>query len=220
MGYRHRFIQASCELPLGKVVCVGRNYAEHAKELNNPVPTTPILFMKPATAVVPLEPEFSIPAGLGECHHETEVALLIGTNLTRASVEQARNAIVGYGLGLDLTLRDIQNSLKVNGHPWEIAKGFDGACPLSAFVPAAEIEVPELLTLKLTINDVVRQSGCVSDMIMPMFELVAYISKHFTLQAGDVVLTGTPAGVGPLAAGDRLALCLNGKYPFSTSVQR
>lgn len=218
MNYQHRFINAACELPLGKVVCVGRNYAEHAKELNNPIPTAPLLFIKPATAVVSLEPGFAIPDGLGECHHETEVALLIGVDLTRASIVEARKAVLGYGLGLDLTLRDIQNTLKAKGHPWEVAKSFDGACPLSAFVPADEINEPERLTLELKINDEIRQSGCVSDMITPLFELVAYITQHFTLRAGDVVLTGTPAGVGPLVKGDNLALCLDGKYQFSSGV--
>lgn len=216
--YAHRYLETGCDLPVGKVVCVGRNYAEHARELNNPVPAEPILFIKPASSLVSLEGEWAIPQGLGEVHHETEVALLIGQRLQRASAEQARAAVVGYGLALDLTLRDLQSQLKQKGHPWERAKAFDGGCPLSSFVPAEQVANPEQLTFSLNVNGLLRQQGDVRDMMMPLFELVAHISQWFTLNPGDVVLTGTPAGVAALASGDELVLELDGYARFAARV--
>src|SRR5690606_22522641 len=140
--YRHGLEGKTLDLPVGKAVCDGRNYAEHAKELNNPVPTSPILFMKPSTAIVALADGFAIPQDQGECHHELELAVLIGKPLKNASEAEVRNAILGYGIGLDLTLRDLQNRLKEKSHPWEVAKAFDGANPLSGFIAAAKIPRP------------------------------------------------------------------------------
>ena len=209
MSYMHRFIDGSpCDLALGKVVCVGRNYAAHAKELNNPVPSTPMLFIKPTTAVVAIDEAVVIPKGKGACHHELEVSVLIGERLTNATVESARKGIVGYGLGLDLTLRDVQDRLKEKGHPWEVAKAFDGSCPLTAFVPRDQIADPLTLDLRLERNGVLQQKGNTSDMITGIFDLVAFMSTQFTLLPGDVVMTGTPAGVGPLESGDELTLTL------------
>lgn len=213
MNYEHQYLDGrAIDLPVGKVVCVGRNYAAHARELNNPVPETPILFLKPRTAIVPMAPAFAIPAGRGECHHETEIALLIGQPLTNASEAEALDAIVGIGLGLDLTLRDVQNELKAKGHPWEVAKAFDGACPLSPFqAPAA---FPDLADIRfsLLVNGVERQAGHSADMITPMLKLLSYISTIFTLEPGDVVLTGTPAGVAALKSGDELELKLGAMW--------
>ncbi|PCJ45638.1 MAG: isomerase/hydrolase [Moraxellaceae bacterium] len=212
MSYRHQFVEPFCDqagdLPLGKVVCVGRNYAEHAKELNNAIPATPMLFIKPATSVVGLETPISIPQDKGRCHHELEVSVLIGKTLVNATAEESKQAVIGYGLGLDLTLRDVQDRLKANGHPWEAAKAFDGACPLSQFIPAAEISNPLTLNLTLERNGQLQQQGNTAEMITGIFELIAYMSTMFTLLPGDVVMTGTPAGVGPLLAGDQLVLTL------------
>lgn len=218
MSYQHILDGKKLDLPVGKVVCVGRNYAEHAKELNNPVPTAPILFMKPATAIVPLEPAFDIPKNQGECHHELEMAVLIGQPLKYADEAAAKNAVLGYGVGLDLTLRDLQNKLKEKSHPWEVAKAFDGANPLSGFVSANRIADPEHTDIELTVNGSVRQKGNTSDMITPVFRLIAYISDYFTLLPGDVVMTGTPAGVAALQAGDKLTLHLADKIACSTRV--
>lgn len=209
MQYQHRFVDGQrAAWPLGKVVCVGRNYAEHAKELNNPVPTSPLLFMKPATSAVALKAPIHLPLNQGPCHFETEIAVLIGETIRQASVETIAPKVAGYGIGLDLTLRQLQDQLKAKGYPWEMAKAFDGACPLSAFVPAQAIVHPEHLGLSTHINGELRQYGFVSEMITPLFELIAFISQHFTLQAGDVVMTGTPAGVGALNPGDQLSLSL------------
>ena len=187
---------------------LGRNYAEHARELNNPVPTSPILFIKPSTAVVSLDGGFEIPKNQGECHHELEMSVLIGKPLKNASVDDVKGAILGFGIGLDLTLRDLQNKLKEKSHPWEVAKAFDGANPLSTFIAAEKITNPQNVEIELSVNDVTRQKGNTADMITPLYKLLAYMSQHFTLLPGDVVMTGTPAGVAALQAGDRLVLRL------------
>ena len=209
MTYQHRYLDGSpLALPVGKVVCIGRNYLDHIRELNNAVPETPILFMKPATALANLDESIRLPAGRGECHHEVELAVLIGRELRNANAEMARIAVAGYGIGLDLTLRDLQNDLKKKGHPWETAKAFDGACPLSPFLKPEALPEPQATDLALQVNGAWRQQGNTRLMMIGIFDLMAYISTHFTLQPGDVVLTGTPAGVGPLHAGDTLLLRL------------
>ena len=189
--------------PLGKIVCVGRNYADHARELNNPVPSEPILFLKPASAAVDMSQAFAIPTDKGSCHFETEMALLIGQPLTQCSETQAQEAIVGIGLGFDLTLRDLQSALKQKGHPWEKAKAFDGSCPLSEFVSPTGIDWQNV-QLRMLRNGQLQQDGNSRDMITPVLALVSYISRYFSLQPGDIVMTGTPAGVGPLAPGDKI----------------
>ena len=210
MSYQHQFSDGAIfNHPLGKVVCVGRNYAEHAKELNNPIPSTPILFIKPATAVSPFSDVISLPHGLGECHYETELAILIGKQLTKVAPEGIEDAIAGYGLALDLTLRAVQSELKAKGHPWEIAKSFDGSCPLSSFVKPCELKDGSNIEFQLKINNALRQHGKTSDMITAIKPLIAYISQHFTLMPGDVVLTGTPAGVGLLESGMKLEASLD-----------
>lgn len=203
---------------VGKIVCVGRNYAEHARELNNPIPASPILFIKPADAAVALEPAFAIPTDRGAVHHELEIALLIGTRLSNASEADVAAAIAGVGLGLDLTLRDVQDGLKAKGQPWEIAKAFDGACPLSPF-RAAAVSDWQQLSLRLLRNGQVQQQGNSADMLFPVLPLVAHMSRIFTLNPGDVIMTGTPAGVGPLLPGDELSLQLQDWPALQTRVQ-
>ena len=204
MLYQHRFSDdRPCELPNGKIVCVGRNYAEHARELNNPIPKQPLLFIKPSTALAALDQPLAIPRDRGECHHELELALLIGQPLSEARAEETLAAIAGYGLALDLTLRELQSQLKEKGQPWERAKAFDGAAPVSGFIDARGISVRQDLGVTLEINDEVKQHGHTGLMLLPTFELLAEISQSFTLEPGDVVFTGTPAGVGPLNSGDK-----------------
>ena len=196
---------------LGKIVCVGRNYAAHAKELNNPIPSSPILFIKPASSAVPFGPVFSIPKDQGSVHHELEIAILIGKALSRASTEQVAESIAGIGLGLDLTLRDVQDQLKEKGHPWERAKSFDGACPLTEFVAVNLASEDEWQAIGLTLekNGQFQQQGSSAEMLFPILPLIAHMSEHFSLQPGDVILTGTPAGVGPLEVGDSLSAKLS-----------
>ncbi len=221
MSYQHHFADGTTiDLPLGKVVCVGRNYAEHARELNNPVPSEPLLFIKPATAVVPLsDAPLQLPTDKGPVHFETEIALLIGQPLSGdVSIEQARQAVMGVGLALDLTLRELQDQLKAKGHPWERAKSFDGACPLSVFIRPEQAPALTEMPLRLVVNGEVRQQGSSAEMITPVLSLLQQIASVFTLQPGDVVITGTPAGVGELQAGDVLELAIPGALEQSAEI--
>lgn len=209
MSYQHTWLDgAEVGISPGKVVCVGRNYAEHAKELNNPVPDRPLLFLKPKTSLVSLHDPVVVPRDRGRCHFETEIALLIGETVSQADAEQALAGVLGVGLGLDLTLRDLQNELKDKGHPWEIAKAFDGACPLSRFVSVQDIGAWQSLSLQLLVDQKLQQDGSAAEMVTGIADLLAYMSTHFTLEPGDVVLTGTPKGVGELKAGQQLDLQL------------
>lgn len=210
-GYCHAWLAgARAPFPVGKIVCVGRNYAAHASELGNPVPQAPLLFIKPPSAAVDIAPQFRVPPGRGAVHHELEIALLIGRELHEATEEEAIAAIAGVGLAIDLTLRDEQDALKAACHPWEIAKGFDGACPLSPFVPLDPAQDLHSLQLRLVVNGRRRQFGSSAQMLTPIVALLCFASRRFSLWPGDVLLTGTPAGVGPLAPGDRILAELAG----------
>ncbi|WP_299179917.1 fumarylacetoacetate hydrolase family protein [uncultured Neptuniibacter sp.] len=217
MGYQHQYIDGSMVgLPTGKVICVGRNYADHAAELNNPIPTEPMLFIKPASSVVDLAKPFSVPQGHGSVHFETEMAILIGQPLSHASEAEVEEAIIGVGVGLDLTLRDLQSQLKEKGHPWEKSKAFDGACPLSAFARPEVFPDLQDVDLRLTVNAEIRQQGNSRYMLNQVIPLISYSSEFFTLEPGDVVMTGTPAGVGPVVAGDQLKVELSDRIVVTT----
>lgn len=218
MYQHHDWQGALLDYPVSKVVCVGSNYANHIKEMGSATPPEPVLFIKPATALCDVRQPLSIPQGLGAVHHEIELAILIGATLKQASEDHVASAIAGYGFALDLTLRDIQTNCKKNGQPWEKAKAFDNSCPISGFIPHNAFETdPQDVELKLKVNGDMRQHGSTADMIHPILPLIAYISKFFTLRAGDVVLTGTPEGVGPMVPGDRLEMFL-GSRGVSTRV--
>ncbi len=204
-------------LPLGKIVCIGRNYAEHARELNNPVPSEPLLFIKPSTAATHITRPIELPCDQGQVHFETELAVLIGRPLTNASASEAELSILGYGLALDLTLRDLQTKLKEKGHPWERAKAFDGACPLSPFVPADKLP-RDNIHFTLDVNGHRQQTGDTRDMLNTIVPLIAHMSSQFSLLPGDVVLTGTPKGVGPLESGQTLSLELEDVLFVETKV--
>ena len=209
MTYRHVFAAGTpCDLPPGKVVCVGLNYAAHVAEMGSARAAEPVLFIKPRTALAPLAGEIAIPVDRGACHFETELALLIGAPLRDCTPSAAMAAIAGVGIALDLTLRDLQKTLKQAGHPWERAKGFDSACPVSEFLAPAHVGDLQKLEFRLYQNGVLRQHGHASAMLTPVPELLCYMSRWFTLEPGDIVLTGTPEGVGPLASGDELEVVL------------
>jgi 2-keto-4-pentenoate hydratase/2-oxohepta-3-ene-1,7-dioic acid hydratase in catechol pathway len=197
---------------------VGRNYAEHARELDNPIPSEPVLFIKPSTALASLEEPVSIPLNFGACHFETEMAVLIGERLTCCNQQQAETAIAGVGVALDLTLRELQSALKDKSLPWEKAKAFDGACPISTFVSPENINDLHSLQIQLRQNGELRQDGNSADMLTRVLPLLVYISQFFTLSPGDIVLTGTPAGVGPLAVGDHLEITLGDVINLETEV--
>jgi 5-carboxymethyl-2-hydroxymuconate isomerase len=195
---------------VGKIVCVARNYAEHARELGNPVPERAVLFIKPASSILADGGTVRIPAYATACHHEIELAVLIGRSAKAVASDQALAHVAGYGVALDLTLRDVQSELKARGLPWEIAKAFDTSCPLSTFVPAAQVADPQRLQMRLTVNGEVRQEGSTAAMLRPVAQLISEASAYFTLETGDILLTGTPAGVGPLVGGDRVEAVIEG----------
>ncbi len=210
--YQHRdWHGALLDFPVNKVVCVGNNYADHIKEMGGQRSAEPVVFIKPETALCDIRQPVAIPKDFGAVHHEVELAVLIGTPLKQATEDRVANAIAGYGLALDLTLRDLQTRFKESGQPWEKAKGFDGSCPISGFIPVSEFGDAQLAELLLEINGQTRQSGNTRDMLTPLLPLIAYMSRFFTLRAGDIILTGTPHGVGPLHAGDEILATLNGK---------
>ena len=219
MNYRHRIEGVEVDLPVGKVVCVGRNYAAHARELNNPVPSEPVLFIKPNTSIARLAGSVVIPTHLGQCHFETEMSILIAQQLKPGCDEQqVSQAIAGVGIALDLTLRDLQQQLKDKSLPWEKAKSFDGACPVSDFVAINRVGDLQDQQIQLYQNQQLRQQGNSADMLTPVLPLLVYISQFFTLLPGDMLLTGTPAGVGPLAVGDQLQLSLSDLIQCQTQI--
>jgi acylpyruvate hydrolase len=204
--------------PIGKILCIGRNYADHIAELGNPTPDAPVIFIKPASSVIGEGEQIVIPPYSHECHYEAELALLIGRKGKNIPVDQSLEYIAGYGVGIDLTLRDVQGELKKKGLPWEIAKGFDTACPLSSFVEASRVPDPQNLTIRLTVNGEIRQDGNTKMMIHRIPAIISHMSGNFTLDPGDVILTGTPAGVGRIVSGDKLAAEIPGVASLRVSV--
>ena len=192
------------ELPIGKIVCVGRNYAEHAKELGNEVADKPVLFLKPSSAVIYSGEEIIYPSFGNELHHEVELILLIGETVKNAREEQAEKAIIGYGVGLDMTLRDVQSALRKKGDPWTVAKCFDTSAVISDFILKKNYQLNTDELLELKVNGVVNQSDTLKSMIFNPTDIVEYISSIMTLEKGDLIFTGTPARVGKVDRGDKL----------------
>lgn len=187
-----------------KAVCVGRNFLDHAVELKNAVPSEPVLFIKPATSLVSMSGEIKLSRNYKSVHHELELAVLIGKRASNISEKEVEQYIAGVGLALDLTLRDVQAQLKQKSLPWELAKGFDSTCPVSRFISLPQYGFGQDWQITLIKNGDVQQQGGAGDMLFSIPLLLAYISRHFTLEAGDIVLTGTPAGVSALQNGDQL----------------
>lgn len=199
---------ASEKIPVSKILCIGANYPAHIAEMNpgKPVslPKEPVVFMKPPSAIIHDRGTIRIPPECGECHHEVELIIVMGRNGRHISVTDAYSHVLGYGVGLDLTLRDVQAEAKKNGRPWTIAKGFDTSAVLSDIVPAARAGDPHQMQLNLSVNGRTRQSGNTADMVFRIPQIIAYVSKFFTLNQGDVIFTGTPPGVGSVTPGDQL----------------
>ncbi len=207
------------EYPIGKILCIGRNYVDHINELGNEVPSAPVVFMKPATSVIADGGRIVIPPYSRDCHHEAELAVLIGRTCKNVAQPDALAVVAGYGVAIDLTLRDVQAELKKKGLPWEIAKGFDTACPLSLFTPASMVADPQDLTIRLSVNNELRQNGHTGLMITTVAAIISHLSTIFTLEPGDIILTGTPAGVGPVVSGDRLHAEIPGVGTLQVDVQ-
>ena len=200
--------------PMCRIYCIGRNYADHVAELSNPIPEAPLVFMKPATALLGQGETIELPPGETEVHLETELVVLIGREGRYAAGEKLDRWIAGLALGLDLTLRDLQAVLKSKGHPWERAKGFDGSAPLGPLTPF-DPEIHPLGNLRFQgyVNGECRQRGDTAEMLFPLPTLLENLSETWRLRPGDLVFTGTPAGVGPLVTGDRVEArsdCLQG----------
>lgn len=210
MYQHHNWQGALLDYPVSKVICVGSNYAKHIQEMGNAVPDEPVLFIKPETALCDIRQPLVLPQGLGSVHHEVELAVLIGATLRRATEEHVES---DCGLRCrarpDPARRPEQN--EESGAAVGKAKGFDNSCPISGFVPVSEFtDDPQNTPLSLKVNGEIRQQGTTADMIHKIVPLIAYMSRFFTLKPGDVILTGTPEGVGPLHSGDELDVSFNG----------
>jgi 5-carboxymethyl-2-hydroxymuconate isomerase len=192
------------EFTIGKIVCVGRNYADHAKELGNEIPEKPVLFLKPASSIIYSGGEIIHPDYGNDLHHEVELVLLIGETVSKAKKVEAEKAIIGYGVGLDMTLRDVQEVLKKKGHPWTLAKCFDTSAVISDFVMKKDYQLKADEKLELKVNGVIKQSDTLKSMLFNPAEIVEYISSVMTLEKGDLIFTGTPAGVSRVNRGDKL----------------
>lgn len=203
------FIDRSVSIPLHTIFCIGRNYAEHAKELNNSIPETPIVFLKPLSALVGDGGNIILPPQSKQVHHEVEIVVLIGQTGKNIPESEAHEFIKGYAVGIDVTARDIQSIAKTKGHPWSVAKGFDTFAPISKFVSADKIIDSANIDVSLTVNNTIRQKGNSKNMLFPIPRLISYLSTIFTLHPGDIIFTGTPEGVNLLNEGDRLTAELN-----------
>lgn len=186
-----------------KIFCIGRNYAEHARELNNPVPQEPVVFMKPPTALLPNDKPFYFPEFTHDVHYEAEIVLRICKNGRHVQPEFAGRYYDHIAFGIDFTARDLQQRCKEKGLPWEIAKGFDGSAPISRFIPIDRFD-HAAIEFELRKNGSTVQRGNTKDMLFSFEDIIVYVSRFFKLQTGDLIYTGTPSGVGPVAIGDRL----------------
>jgi fumarylpyruvate hydrolase len=191
--------------PVGRIYCVGRNYAEHAREMgHDPDREPPFFFMKPADAIVPNGATIPFPQVTRDLHHEIEMIVAIGKDGADIPVAKALDHVFGYGVGLDMTRRDLQGEAKKMGRPWEMGKAFDNSAPCTALKTVAMVGHPAKGAIWLKVNGAVKQKGDLAEMIWNVPEMISYLSKLITLRAGDVIMSGTPAGVGPVKAGDRL----------------
>ncbi|MGC6479459.1 MAG: fumarylacetoacetate hydrolase family protein [Flavobacteriaceae bacterium] len=202
-----------------KIICVGRNYRDHAAELNNPVPKEPVIFIKPDSALLQKNMPFFIPPFSKDIHYELEVVIRIHRIGKHIQSKFAHKYYDQVGLGIDFTARDLQQQLKSKGLPWERAKSFDGAAYVSPFLKLSEVEDVSALDFSLTKNGTTVQQGNTRDMLWGVDELIAYISQYFTLKIGDLIFTGTPAGVGPVQEDDRLEGFIGERSMFQLKIK-
>ncbi|MDG1434647.1 MAG: fumarylacetoacetate hydrolase family protein [Saprospiraceae bacterium] len=194
-----------------KIICIGRNYRDHAKELNNPVPTKPLVFMKPPSALLIKNKPMYIPDFTKNLHFEAEIVLKICKNGKYVQPAFAKKYFKEIAFGIDFTARDIQDQCKAKGHPWEIAKAFDNSAALSEFISLENVNQEEGIKFQMKKNGEVVQDGNTKDLIFDFNFLICYVSKFFKLQMGDMIFTGTPAGVGPVEIGDHLEGFVDGE---------
>jgi 5-carboxymethyl-2-hydroxymuconate isomerase len=192
------------EFIVGKILCVGKNYAEHAKEMNSEVPEFPIIFLKPTSTLIYDGDSIIHPNYSNEMHHEVELVLLIGKEVKNATLREAEDAIIAYAVGLDMTLRDLQSKYKKEGHPWTLAKGFDTCAVVSDFILKADYILTGEERIILEKNGNIQQNSSVNKMIFSPAQIVQFLSERMTLEPGDLIYTGTPEGVSKVERGDVL----------------
>ena len=201
----------TARFPVRRIFCIGRNYADHAREMGASVDkANPMFFTKPADAIVTDGADVPYPSATSDLHHEVEMVVALGAGGSDLTVEQAGELVWGYGVGLDLTRRDLQAQAKAKGAPWDVAKAFDHSAPISALVPASEVTPTSATRVALEINGELRQEATLGDMLLDVPEILSALSKLFELKAGDIVYTGTPAGVSALVRGDMFRATLDG----------
>ena len=211
-------VGSEARFPVRRIYCVGRNYAEHAREMGgNPEREPPFFFMKPADAVFTGE-RMDYPSKTDDLQHEVELVVALARGGCDIPAASALDCVFGYAVGLDMTRRDIQGELKAKGRSWEMGKAFDASAPISPIVPAARIGHPNRGAISLKVNSQSRQHGDLSDMIWPVADIIANLSGYVTLQPGDLIFTGTPAGVGRVAPGDRLEGTVEGVGSLSVAI--
>lgn len=202
-----------------KIIAIGRNYADHAKELNNPVPAEPVFFLMPETALIRKNQAFFYPDFSNDIHYEVELVVKINRLGKNIAEKFANRYYEEIGIGIDFTARDVQAELKKQGLPWEKAKAFDGAAPLGTFVNKSKFESVNSINFSLEKNGELVQKGNSSDMLFSIDAIIAHVSKYFTLKIGDLIYTGTPAGVGSIAIGDELSAKIEGEELLSVLIK-
>lgn len=215
-----KFKNSKDQIPIGKIVCVGRNYAEHAKELGNDVPEFPLIFLKTASNVIFSGESVVQPTYSNELHHEVELVLYIGNDVKNADDKSAEEAIQGYTIGLDMTLRDLQSEFKKKGEPWTLAKCFDTAAVLSDVVMKSDYQLNQNENISLSVNGILKQNSNLSSMIFSPVEIVKYISSKMKLEKGDLIFTGTPEGVGKVIPGDIITASIEHIGIISTQISK
>jgi 2-keto-4-pentenoate hydratase/2-oxohepta-3-ene-1,7-dioic acid hydratase in catechol pathway len=220
MKYEYTFTDGK-KLPIKTIYCVGKNYSKHAKEMGGEVPNEPLIFIKPVTAFIPDGGTILLPTFSQMVHHEVELVVVIGESAKDITPEDANNVIAGFGIGIDVTLRDLQNKAKKSGEPWAVAKGFATSAPISDIVPFNLInDNYKYFDIELYINGVLKQKANTSEMERSYLDLISYISNVFTLQSGDCIFTGTPDGVGKIDAGDEIKAILKDYVSLSVKVEK
>lgn len=204
--------------PVGRIFCVGRNYAEHAKEMGDAVPEPPFFFMKPASCLPAISGQLPYPPRTNDLHHEVELVVALGQSGADIAVDEALSHVFGYAVGLDMTRRDLQGVAKDKKRPWDMGKSFDGAAQVAAITPAADAGAIDDAAIILTVDGAERQRGRISDMIWPVAAIIAELSTYMKLLPGDLIFTGTPAGVGPVVRGNHLAARIDGLAPLDIEI--
>ena len=204
--------------PIRRIYCIGRNYAEHAKEMGMDERDPPFFFMKPTDAIVQNGAKIPYPPQTKNYHYEGELVVAIGGSASSISVADANNCIYGYGVGLDMTRRDVQIAAREMGRPWDMGKGFDNSAPCSEILPVTKIGHPEEGRIRLAVNGETKQDADIKDMIWNVPESISYLSGLVTLEAGDLIMTGTPAGVGPVISGDTMVVSVEGVTELTCTI--